>query len=117
MKKFIFYALLFYALLFIALYVFTKLHSNENYNRYKEAGYIITLTPENITVSDPENGKVILTETYDSKSHLVKAILKDNEYWRNQFHKSGDERQFVKTFMEHWLKSLQKQNKKLKFTF
>ena len=46
MKKFIFYALLFYAVLFIALYVFTKLHSNEN----KEAGYIITLTPENITV-------------------------------------------------------------------
>ena len=75
MRKLIFYALLFYALLFIALYVFTKLHSNEN----KEVGYIITLTPENITVSDPENGKVILTETYDSKSPLVKAILKDNE--------------------------------------
>ena len=75
MKKYIFYALLFYALLFIALYVFTKLHSNEN----KEADYIITLTPETITVSDPENGKVILTENYDSKSRLVKAILKDNE--------------------------------------
>ena len=67
--------LIFYALLFIALYVFAKLYSNEK----QEAGYIITLTPENITVSDPENGKVILTETYDSKSHLVKAILKDNE--------------------------------------
>lgn len=75
MRKLIFYALLFYVLLFIALYVFTKLHSNEN----KEAGYIITLTTENITVSDPENGKVILTETYDSKSNLVKVILKDNE--------------------------------------
>lgn len=75
MRKFIFYELLFYALLFIALYVFTKLHSYEN----KEAGYIITLTPENIIVSDPETGKVILTETYDSKSPLVKAILKDNE--------------------------------------
>ena len=70
MKKFIFYALL-----FIASYVFAKFYSDEN----KEAGYIITLTPENITVSDPENGKVILTETYDSKSPLVKAILKDNE--------------------------------------
>ena len=75
MKKFIFYALLFYAVLFIALYVFTKLHSNEN----KEAGYIIILTHENITVSDPENGKVILMEKYDSKSPLVKAIIKDNE--------------------------------------
>lgn len=40
----------------------------------------------------------------------------NNEYWRNQFHKSGDERQFVKMFMEHWLKSLHKPNKKLKFT-
>ena len=75
MKKYIFYALLFYALLFIASYVFTKFYSNEN----KEAEYIITLTPENITVSDPETGKVIITETYDSKSPLVKAILKDNE--------------------------------------
>ena len=70
MKKFIFYALL-----FIASYVFAKFYSDEN----KEAGYIITLTPENITVSDPDTGKVILTETYDSKSPLVKAILKDNE--------------------------------------
>ena len=67
--------LIFYALLFIALYVIAELHSNEN----KEAGYIITLTPENITVTDPENGKVILIEKYDSKSNLVKAILKDNE--------------------------------------
>ena len=67
--------LIFYALLFIALYVIAELHSNEN----KEAGYIITLTPENITVSDPETGKVILVEKYDSKSPLVKAILKDNE--------------------------------------
>ena len=70
MKKYIFYALL-----FIALYVFAKFYYDEN----QEAGYIITLTPENIIVSDPENGKVILTETYDSKSPLVKAILKDNE--------------------------------------
>ena len=75
MKKFIFYALLFYAVLFIALYVYTKFYSKEN----KEAGYIITLTPENITVLDPENGKVILMEKYDSKSPLMKAILKDNE--------------------------------------
>ena len=75
MKKYIFYALLFYALLFIASYVSTKFYSDEK----QEAGYIITLTTENITVSDPETGKVILTEKYDSKSLLVKAILKDNE--------------------------------------
>ena len=73
MKKFIFYALL-----FITSYVFAKFYLDEKYN-FQDAGYIITLTPENITVSDPETGKVILTEKYDSKSPLVKAILKDNE--------------------------------------
>ena len=74
MKKFIFYAVL-----FIASCVLVKLYFDEKYKAYQNVGYIITLTPENITVSDPENGKVILTETYDSKSPLVKAILKDNE--------------------------------------
>ena len=74
MKKYIFYAVL-----CIASCVFAKLYSDEKYKAYKNAGYIITLTPEDITVSDPENGKVILTEKYDSKSNLVKAILKDNE--------------------------------------
>ena len=73
MKKYIFYAVL-----FITSYVFAGFYLDEKYN-CKEAGYIITLTPENITVSDPETGKVILTEKYDSKSLLVKAILKDNE--------------------------------------
>ena len=79
MRKFIFYALLFYALLFITSYVFAGFYLDEKYNICQDAGYIITLTPENITVSDPETGKVILTEKYDSKSLLVKAILKDNE--------------------------------------
>ena len=74
MKKFIFYALL-----FITSYVFAKFYLDEKCNICQDAGYIITLTPENITVSDPETGKVILTEKYDSKSLLVKAILKDNE--------------------------------------
>ena len=60
-----------------------------------------------------------VTENADLQDKLCEICEKqyaNNEYWRNQFHKSGDERQFVKTFMEHWLKSLQKQNKKLKFT-
>ena len=60
-----------------------------------------------------------VTENVDFQDKLCEICEKqyaNNEYWRNQFHKSGDERQFVKTFMEHWLKSLQKQNKKLKFT-
>ena len=60
-----------------------------------------------------------VTENADLKDKLCEICEKqyaNNEYWRNQFHKSGDERQFVKTFMEHWLKSLQKQNKKIKFT-
>ena len=60
-----------------------------------------------------------VTDNADLQDKLCEMCEKqyaNNEYWRKQFHKSGDERQFVKTFMEHWLKSLQKQNKKLKFT-
>lgn len=61
-----------------------------------------------------------VTENADLQDKLCEMCEKqyaNNEYWRNQFHKSGDERQFVKMFMEYWLKSLCKQNKKLKFTF
>ena len=60
-----------------------------------------------------------VTDNADLQDKLCEICEKqyaNNEYWRNQFHKSGDERQFVKTFMEQNLKSLQKQNKKLKFT-
>ena len=60
-----------------------------------------------------------VTDNADLQDKLCEMCEKqyaNNEYWRNQFHKSGDERQFVKTFMEQNLKSLQKQNKKLKFT-
>ena len=60
-----------------------------------------------------------VTDDRDLQDKLCEMCEKqyaNNEYWRNQFHKSGDERQFVKTFMEQNLKSLQKQNKKLKFT-
>ena len=74
MKKYIFYAVL-----FIASCILVKFYSDEKYKAYQNTGYIITLTPEKITVSDPETGKIILTEKYDSKSNLAKAILKDNE--------------------------------------
>ena len=60
-----------------------------------------------------------VTDNADLQDKLCEICEKqyaNNEYWRNQFHKSGDEINYVKTFMEHWLKSLQKQNKKLKFT-
>ena len=52
----------------------------------------------------------------DKLCEMCEKQYANNEHWRNQFHKSGDERQFVKMFMEHWLKSLHKPNKKLKFT-
>lgn len=52
----------------------------------------------------------------DKLCEICKKQYANNEYWRNQFHKSGDEINYVKTFMEQNLKSLQKQNKKLKFT-
>ena len=60
-----------------------------------------------------------VTDNADLQDKLCEICEKqyaNNEYWRNQFHKSGDERQFVKTFMEQNLKSLRKPNKKLKFT-
>ena len=60
-----------------------------------------------------------VTENADLQDKLCEICEKqyaNNEYWRNQFHKSGDEINYVKTFMEQNLKSLQKQNKKLKFT-
>ena len=60
-----------------------------------------------------------VTEDIDLQDKLCEICEKqyaNNEYWRNQFHKSGDEINYVKTFMEQNLKSLQKQNKKLKFT-
>ena len=41
--------------------------------------YIITLNNDSISVIDPETGKTILAEKYDSKSTLAQAILKDNE--------------------------------------
>ena len=59
-----------------------------------------------------------VTDDRDLQDKLCEMCEKqyaNNEYWRNQFHKSRDERQFVKMFMGHWLKSLRKQNKKLKF--
>ena len=52
----------------------------------------------------------------DKLCEICEKQYANNEYWRNQFHKSGDEINYVKTFMEQNLKSLQKQNKKLKFT-
>lgn len=53
----------------------------------------------------------------DKLCEICEKQYANNEYWRNQFHKSGDEINYVKTFMEQNLKSLCKQNKKLKFTF
>lgn len=61
-----------------------------------------------------------ITDNRDIQDKLCEMCEKqyaNNEYWRNQFHKSVDERQFVKMFMEHWLKSLHKPNKKFKFTY
>ena len=45
----------------------------------EKPSYIITLNNDSISVIDPETGKTILTEKYDSKSVLAEAILKDNE--------------------------------------
>ena len=50
-----------------------------DYEDDPETAYIITLNNDSISVIDPNTGKTILIEKYDSKSALAKAILKDNE--------------------------------------
>ena len=47
--------------------------------KQEKPAYIITLNNDSISVIDPETGKTILAEKYDSKSTLAQAILKDNE--------------------------------------
>ena len=47
--------------------------------KQEKTAYIITLNNDIISVIDPETGKTILAEKYDSKSTLAQAILKDNE--------------------------------------
>ena len=53
--------------------------SSETSQEEPKTAYIITLNSDSISVIDPETGKIILTEKYDSKSTLAEAILKDNE--------------------------------------
>ena len=45
----------------------------------EKPAYIVTLNNDSISATDPETGKTILAEKYDSKSALSEAILKDNE--------------------------------------
>ena len=53
--------------------------SGETSQEEPKTAYIITLNSDSILVIDPETGKTILKEKYDSKSPLAEAILKDNE--------------------------------------
>ena len=69
------------------------------------------VVPYLIAEQDTDNA-----DLQDKLCEICEKQYANNEYWRNQFHKSGDEINYVKTFMEQNLKSLQKQNKKLKFT-
>ena len=56
-----------------------ELQATSSETKQEKPAYIITLYPDEITVIDPNTGKTILAEKYDSKSTLAKAILKDNE--------------------------------------
>lgn len=38
----------------------------------------------------------------------AEQVYANNETWRNQLHKSNDQRQFLKMFMEHWVNKLSK---------
>lgn len=93
MKKNTFYSLLFFAMLTgCAVIESSPIYSSEAIRRAELTGtssetsqeelkpdYIITLISDSIKVIDPDNGKTILAEKYDSKSTLAEAILTDNE--------------------------------------
>jgi hypothetical protein len=38
----------------------------------------------------------------------AERVYTNNETWRNQLHKSNDQRQFLKMFMDHWMNKLSK---------
>ena len=92
MKKNTFYSILFIAMLTgCAVIESSDTYSSEairnaelqgtlgETSQEEKTAYIITLNNDSISVIDPDTGKTILTEKYDSESTLVKAILKDNE--------------------------------------
>ena len=93
MQKNTFYSILFVAMLTgCAIIESSPVYSSEAIRRAELQGtlsetsqeepktdYIITLKNDNISVIDPDTGKTILSEKYDSKSTLTQAILKDNE--------------------------------------
>ena len=56
-----------------------ELQGTSSETKQEKPAYIITLNPDEITVIDPNTGKTILAEKYDSESSLAQAILKDNE--------------------------------------
>lgn len=93
MKKNTFYSIFFVAMLTgCAVIESSPIYSSEAIRRAELTGtssetsqeepkpdYIITLKNDSISVIDPDTGKTILSEKYDSKSTLAEAILKDNE--------------------------------------
>lgn len=61
-------------LLAYLLIVLTTLNSEEN-----KAHYIIEMYDTEIKIKEPESGKVIYTEQYETNSNLVNALLEDNQ--------------------------------------
>lgn len=57
------------------------------------------------TVIIPELIAEKIAPDFASTIHLVtkaEYLYKNNSAWRKQFNKSKDQREFLKTFMEHW---------------
>lgn len=52
-----------------------------------------------------------VTDSIEEQDYLVERAerhYRDNEIWRKQLSKSKDQREFLQSFMEHWLKSKNK---------
>jgi hypothetical protein len=57
-------------------------------------------------IAEKVTDNIRIQELLIQKSERIYA---KNETWRKQLHKSNDERQFLKMFMEHWLNKLTNQ--------
>lgn len=52
-----------------------------------------------------------VTDNIEEQDYLVERAerhYRDNEIWRKQLNKSKDQREFLFSFMEHWLKAKNK---------
>lgn len=66
-----------FAILFITL-VYTLFEISKIVNQ-ESSFYILEMLDSEIKVIDPDTGKVIYVESYETNSQIINALLEDNE--------------------------------------